>query len=308
MSTNYINPSVLALIAAVAVSANSSPAGEGAQPLNKGGDPRVFQYRPGSAYSETQGPLTDLFPPRKFQNLVTDDAALEAWLAIGPPQPEIILKGAPLNEVAWNTARIFKNQFDLILPPADPDLSTMVVQMRLKDVRAIEVFNAMNLYFDVQKLPARWKLTLNGSRPTAILGMEKPQPAATLPAETNKIGNTVFSIDEILAAFSAAQDKPATDNLVEAIAAVLDDVEKPGHAKVNAPGGPVLKIHAQAGILVFSGTWEETELVRSTLAALKDTAQARQNKAREMEQRARNEAARKAAEDSKNNALENLKK
>jgi hypothetical protein len=80
---------------------------------------------------------------------------LEAWLVIGPPQTEIVLEGTPLNEVAWNTAKIFKNQFDLILPPADPDLSKMIVQMQLKDVRAIEVFNAMNLYFEVQKLPAR---------------------------------------------------------------------------------------------------------------------------------------------------------
>jgi hypothetical protein len=284
MSTEYINQSVLALIAAAAVSANSSAAGKAGEPSQESS------------------------PPRQFQKLVTDDAALEAWLAIGPPQPELTIEGAPWNEVAWNTSRIFKNQFDLILPPANPDLSTMVVQMRLKDVRAIEVFNAMNLYFEAQKLPARWKLTLNGSRPTAILAIEKPKAIATPLAETEKMGNTVFSIDEILSAFSAAQDKPTTDNLVEAIAAVLDDVEKPGHAKVNAPGGPVLKIHAQAGILVFSGTWEETELVRSTLAALKDTALARKNAAREMEQRAKDEAARKAAEDSKNKALESLKK
>ena len=56
-------------------------------------------------------------------------------------------------------------------------------------------------------------------------------------------------------------------------------------------------MHAQAGILVFSGTWDETVLVRSTLAALKDTAIARSNKARELEQRAKDEAARKAAEE-----------
>lgn len=281
MSTNY--KSVLALIAAAAVSANSSP-GEDAQPRGESS------------------------PPRKFQNLVTDDAALEAWLAISPPQPEIILEGMPLNEIAWNTASIFKNQFDLILPPADPDLSPMVVQMRLKDARAIEVFNAMNLYFEVQKFPARWKLTLNGSRPTAILGMERLKVAATPPAETEKIGHTVFSIPDILCASSPAVDKQTADNLKDTIAAALDDLQKPGHAKVNAPGGPVIKVHTQAGILVFAGTWEENELVRSTLQALKDTAQERKAAVLDRELRAKDEAARNEAEGLKNGCSENLKK
>jgi hypothetical protein len=148
-------------------------------------------------------------------------------------------------------------------------------------------------------------LTLNGTRPTAILGMEKPQSASTPPAETEKIAPTVFSIVEILSLNREAGDKQPTDSLADAIAAVLDDLQKPNHAKVNAPGGPILKMHAQAGILVFSGTWEETVLVRSTLAALKDAAISRSNKAREMEQRAKDQAARKAAEDSKNKAREN---
>lgn len=276
--------SVLALIAAAVVCANISPAGEGAQPRDASG------------------------PHRKFQNLVTDDATLEAWLAIGPAQPEIILEGTPLNEVARNTAKIFNNQFDLILPPADPDLSPMAVQMQLKDVRAIEVFNAMNSYFEVQKLPARWKLTLNGSRPTAILGMERLQAAATPPAETEKIGQTVFSIPDILCASSPASDKQTADNLEDTVAAALDDLQKPGHAKVNAPGGPIIKVHAQAGILVFSGTWEETQLVRSTLQALKDTAQERKAAVLDRGLRAKDESARNEAEDLKNGCSENLKK
>jgi hypothetical protein len=307
MTTNCINHSVLALMAALVISANTSQAGEGAQPRDEAGVPPQFQYRPGSTYSEKQGPLNDLFPPRKFQNLVTDDAALEAWLAIGPPQPEIAIDSASLNEVALNFARIFENQFDVILPPNDRATSSITLQMRLKDVRAIEVFNAMNLYFQAQKLEARWTLTLNGTRPTAILTVlppSKPPVAATPPPATEKIAPTVFSIVEILSLNSEAGDKQPTDSLADAIAAVLDDLQKPGRAKVNAPGGPTLKMHAQAGILVFSGTWEETELVRSTLAALKDAAISRSNKARELELRAKDEAARKAEEDARIKALQ----
>jgi hypothetical protein len=54
----------------------------------------------------------------------------------------------------------------------------------------------------------------------------------------------------------------------------------------------------------LGGAWEETELVRSTLAALKDAAIARDNTARELERRAKDEA----EEDAKNKARENLKK
>jgi hypothetical protein len=246
----------------MAVCANSSQAGEGGQPRPEGA------------------------PPCPFQNLVADDAALEAWSSIGPPQPEAIIEGAVLNEVASSTARMFQNQFDLILPPADPDLSKMAVQMRLKDVRAIEIFNAMNLYFETEGIPAHWTLTLNGSRPTAILGVEKNQ-AATPLAETEKTRYIVISVADILYASGLALNKPFAHNLEAAVAAALDDVRKPGRARVNTPGGPVVKVHAQAAILVFSGTWGETDIVRSALEALKRTALIRKDMAEEIEKRAK---------------------
>lgn len=318
MTTNY--KSVLALIAAAAACANlsqagegaaarpggrsysggfgSSPAGEGDQ--SRGGDGIDDSWHTNASRAAKGG------QPRQFLDLVTGDAALEAWSAIGPPQAEIAIDSASLNEVALDFAKLFENQFDVILPPNDPAPAPITLQMRLKDVRAIEVFNAMNLYFQAQKLEARWTLTLNGTRPTAILTVlppSKPPVAPTPPPATEKIAPTVFSIVEILSLNSAAGDKQPTDSLADAIAAVLDDLQKPGRAKVNAPGGPILKMHAQAGILVFSGTWEETELVRSTLAALKDTAISRSNKARELELRAKDEAAHKAEEDARNKAL-----
>jgi hypothetical protein len=145
---------------------------------------------------------------------------------------------------------------------------------------------------EVQKFPVRWKLALNASRPTAILGVERRPVAATSPAATEKIGQTVFSIPDILCASSPVRDKQTAYNLEDTVAASLDDLQKPGRAKVNAPGGPVVRVHAQAGILVFSGTWAETELVRSTLQALKDTAQERKAAALDRELRAKDAAAR----------------
>jgi hypothetical protein len=116
-----------------------------------------------------------------------------------------------------------------------------------------------------------------------------------LPSPAEKISQTVFPIPDILCTASPDADKPTASHLDEAVTAALDDLRKPGHAKANTPGGPILKVHPEAGILVFSGTWEQTELVRSTLWALKDVAQERKSKAHEKEM----EAERKEREQSR---------
>ncbi len=115
------------------------------------------------------------------------------------------------------------------------------------------------------------------------------------PAPLEKISQTVFPIPDILCTASPNADKPTASHLDEAVTAALDDLRKPGHAKANTPGGPIVKVHAEAGILVFSGTWEQIELVRSTLQALKDVAQERKSKEREKQM----EAERKELEQSR---------
>lgn len=101
------------------------------------------------------------------------------------------------------------------------------------------------------------------------------------PSPAEKISQTVFPIPDILCTASPDADQPTASHLDEAVTTALDDLRKPGQAKANTPGGPIMTVHPEAGILVFSGTWEQTELVRSTLQALKDVAQERQSKARE---------------------------
>jgi hypothetical protein len=118
-------------------------------------------------------------------------------------------------------------------------------------------------------------------------------PDALPPAE--KISQTVFPIPDILCASSPNANKPTANHLEDAVTSALDDLRKPGRAQANTPGGPIVKVHPDAGILVFSGTWEQTELVRSTLGALKDTAQERESKEREKER----DAAHKEMERSK---------
>jgi hypothetical protein len=292
---NFIKETVLGLIAAVALSANAAQAGEGAPARGDG--------------TRARGEGT---PIHQLQNLGTSDAALAAWSNIGPAQPQVIFEGVPVNEVAKGLARTFKNQFDLILPPDNTEPSAITVQMRLKDVRAAEIFNAMNLYFQANKIQAQWTLMLNGTRPTAVLAVLHPAkpPGDAAPSETER-KHTVFSIADILySPYWAVLDLPErgiiTPWITDSISMVLRDTQKPGRANLNTPGGPDIKIHEGAGLLVFTGTAEETDLVRSTLEALKQSAPAEAKRA--LEQRAKDEAALKAAEDLKNKAPGNLKK
>ena len=292
---NYIKRAVLGLIVAAALSVNTSQAGEGAPARGDG--------------SRARGEGTPIH--QLLQNLGTSDAALAAWSNISPALPEVIFDGEPVNEVARGVARTFKNQFDIILPPDDPETSAITVQMRLSDVRAAEIFNAMNLYFQANKIQAQWTLILNGPRPTAVLAVVHPAkpPGDATPSETER-KHTVFSIAEILVYATGYPNIPVnTQWITNSISMVLGDTQKPGRANVNTPGGPDIKIHEGAGLLVFTGTAEETELVRSTLEALKQSvpAEARRLSA-EREKQAKDEAALKAAEDLKNKAPGNLKK
>jgi len=290
---NLIKKTVLGLITAVALSANAAQTGEGTPARGDG--------------SRARGEGT---PIHQLQDLGTSEAALSAWSNIGPAQPVVSIEGVPVNEVAKSLATTFKNQFDLILPPEDSPSAAARPQMRLKDVRAAEIFNAMNLYFQANKIPAQWTLMLNGNRPTAVLAvlhLAKPPGDAAPTGETER-KRSVFSIADIFYVPGEPSIPVNSQWLTDVIVMVLRDTQEPGHPAVNAPGGPNIQIHQGAGLLVFTGTVEETELVRSTLEALKQNALTDAKRKAETEQRAKYEAALKAAEDLKNKAPENLKK
>jgi len=241
---NNIQKTALALIAILAISANTSQAGDGTQAV---------------------------VPPLPFGNLVTDDAALQAWWngtnGLNHSQPQVTFDLVPLGDTAHKILQLFTNQFDLVMP-ADPDPNTINVKLELKNVNAIEIFNAMNIYFETGNIAAHWKLILNGSRPTAILEMKPPPVAAPPPAEPEK-KHTVYSIAEILY-MDNKPDKRA-DWITKSLSDVLDGIRKPDRSPANTPGGPEIKIHKEAGLLIFTGTAEETELVFHTLDALKQT-------------------------------------
>jgi len=97
---------------------------------------------------------------------------------------EVNYDNLPLGEVARNLSERFKDEFDILLPSAqssatfnpatvmpvtDTDWRGTQIQLRLKNVTASEIFNAMNLLFENDKTPLRWELKVNGHRQIALL-------------------------------------------------------------------------------------------------------------------------------------------
>jgi len=81
-------------------------------------------------------------------------------------------EGLPLSEIASELRDQCKGYFDVLLPASPSgglDPSSISVKLRLKEVTAREVFNAMNLLFENDRTPVRWRLTMNGKRPIALL-------------------------------------------------------------------------------------------------------------------------------------------
>jgi len=106
----------------------------------------------------------------------------EEWKDPNWKDPDIVLPNfppedipaLPLSEIVVILKREFKDYFDVLLPleheyPIEYDLDETAISLHLKNVRASEFFNAMNLLFETENRPFRWQLLMNGNRPTAVL-------------------------------------------------------------------------------------------------------------------------------------------
>ena len=158
----------------------------------------------------------------------------------------------PLSEVANQLLTQYNNSFDIIFPTASVDPTQINVVLRLNNVKASEIFSAMNLQFELDNTPVRWELTLNGSRPTAIL-RSLPQLA---PPQIRK----VFFVGDILADYSGTNDEIKLDRISDTI------------LHLGAAGETVQK-YIPGQLLIVSGTPDQVDLVDQTLRALKEKAE-----------------------------------
>ena len=237
---------------------------------------------PAARAAETTALPASASPQKSASRLRIDAGRAKEWDNISKALPEVIFDNIPLSEVTKILRDQFKNEFDVLLPsvgyptagtvdpatglPVDPSLAespaAVGVNLRLNNVTVSQIFNAMNLSFEINRQPLHWDLTVNGSRPTAVLRfLELPPPivpaAPSLPSEPQK--RAVFYVGDLLG--SPEGGGLEFRQIHQTLLAVCTEA----FARV-----PRISIHEAAQLLVVTGTSDELDLVRETLTALKE--------------------------------------
>jgi hypothetical protein len=201
------------------------------------------------------------------------------WIDPSWKDPNIVLTNVnynnlPLSEVARDLRERFKDYFDILPMPHTFDQdwgSDIAVQLQLKNVKASEVFNAMNLVFENDRTPVRWELRLNGNRPVARLSVlitlaPKPEPSQPKPAETRRM---VFFIGNLLG------DEKSGGMTMGQITKTINSVWPAEFGTLEG----VIQFHEQAELIIVNGTREQIDFIQQILSALRqkaDTEHARQ--------------------------------
>jgi hypothetical protein len=198
------------------------------------------------------------------------------WVDPGKVLPSVDFKGFPLSEVANQMRKQFTNFFDIILPAdGSVDPTAYNASLQLNNVRASEVFSAMNMQFELQRTPLRWELTANGMRPTVLLRYlpqlvpPKP-PAPPPPPQTRKVFYVGDMLDEFPGTQAVSQGTVGAndDGKLRSIADMIDNA----YDATGVQRGKV-DIYSPGQLLIVSGTPEQVDLAEQTLRALKEKAE-----------------------------------
>jgi hypothetical protein len=200
---------------------------------------------------------------------------------VDAPAHEYSFDGLPLSEVTRSLQEQTKQQFDVLIPssvvlhmppPGGPpaeqtDPGDFPIKFRLKNVSIVEVFQAMNMLFEIEKWPCRWELVMNGSRPVAVLRPPEIEPPPAVPAVdlsqalAQAVGHSVAYVGNLLGTPDLGKMTP------DALCETLEET-----AKQTFPGSSTIKVqfHRGAELVVLSGTDEELRVMNEVLRALKE--------------------------------------
>jgi|KBSSwiStaDraftv2_1062776.scaffolds.fasta_scaffold407686_1 hypothetical protein len=195
------------------------------------------------------------------------------WKDPGKIMPQIGYDGLPLSEVIKDICDQFTNAFDVLTPsewkdpqdtkrfsgdPLNPQGT--IIKMTLRKVTASEVFNAMNLMFEAENSPLRWKLVMNGNRPTALLRLLPEFLPHPPPPDRPK--RMVFFVGQLLG------DPSAGGMTMEQLIDTIQDIYK---MSLGEPKG-LIKFHKEAQLLIVTGGEEQIELIQQIIMALQQKA------------------------------------
>jgi hypothetical protein len=200
--------------------------------------------------------------------------------------PEVFYDGLPVSEIAHNLSEEFKGEFDTLLPhdfgagrqgSEGVDWISTPVHLRLKNVKASEVFNAMNLLFENNRTPLRWELKINGSRRIALLRvLEDPRLAD--PFHTQEPKRTVYFVGDLI-----GSEKSGGMSMAD----IVNTISEVWKMTYGQPG--VIQFHDQAQLLIVVGTEEQNDFMRETLKALRMKAELERSRPKPSESRSKTE-------------------
>jgi hypothetical protein len=211
---------------------------------------------------------------KRYDQALTKIGKPGEWKDPDKVLPEVHYDGLPVGEVVLSLLDRFDHQFDVLMPtqwegnnvtgtidgskPIErQDWPSIGVNLRLKNVTASEVFNAMNLFFEINGITLRWELMMNGHRPTALLrvvGLAAPK----LQEEPKR---AIFYVGELMG------DEKSGGMTMKQILGTLAEVSFADYKReVN------IQCHEGAQMLIVKGTQGEVDLVRETIEALKQKA------------------------------------
>jgi hypothetical protein len=189
------------------------------------------------------------------------------WIDPNWSDPDIVLNdvvydGLPLSEVARDLRERFKDSFDILPMPKTfgKDWGGETIRLQLKNVRASETFNAMNLVFENDRTPLRWELKQSPGRRGMVQLRVLPEAALkdvpqTKPPETHRV---VYFVGNLIG------DEKSGGMTMDQIIKTISEIWPTDFGK---PEGAI-QFHKDAQLLVVNGTPDQLEFVHQTLAAL----------------------------------------
>jgi hypothetical protein len=182
----------------------------------------------------------------------------------------ISYEGLPMSEVAADLRKQFDDAFDILIPRSAPvqvvggveafDVPSMPIQIRLKDVSASEVFNALNLLFEAENTPLSWQLKMNGNRQMALLRV-RPEVVPP-PVRTETPQRKIFFVGDLLTGEKGGMT-------MEQLVKTISEIYEMSYGGGRKPGADHLQFHKDAQLLVVTGSNEEISFIAEAIEALK---------------------------------------
>ena len=170
--------------------------------------------------------------------------------------------GIPLTIVVKQLRDKFGGSIDIIYPAhpttvdgtAALDVEALIINLEMKNVKASEIFGAMNLEFEAENLPCHWRLLMNGSRRVAMLKVSMADLVAKPAAE-----RIVFNVGDLI------EGGLTEEKLFRSITDICDRADL--KLDTNA-----LQYYAPGQLLIVTGNKSQIKFISEILTGLRDNA------------------------------------